>query len=39
MGREAVRILLELLNDNVSARQLYLDCTQVVGDSVAELPE
>jgi DNA-binding LacI/PurR family transcriptional regulator len=39
MGREAVRILLELLNDNVGMRQLYLDCTQIIGDSVTELPE
>ncbi|WP_260192263.1 LacI family DNA-binding transcriptional regulator [Actinophytocola gossypii] len=39
MGREAVRILLELLDDNANARQLYLDCTQVLGDSVAEVPE
>ncbi|GAB3440518.1 LacI family DNA-binding transcriptional regulator [Actinophytocola sediminis] len=39
MGREAVRILLELLNDGVSSRQLYLDCTQVIGDSAAEIRE
>jgi DNA-binding LacI/PurR family transcriptional regulator len=39
MGREAVRILLELLADEVSAQQLYLGCTQILGDSVAEVPE
>jgi DNA-binding LacI/PurR family transcriptional regulator len=39
MGREAVRILLELLDDNASAQQLYLDCAQILGDSVAEVPE
>lgn len=39
MGREAVRLLLERLDDNVHARQLYLDCTQVTGDSVADLSE
>ncbi|MFI7448645.1 LacI family DNA-binding transcriptional regulator [Nonomuraea sp. NPDC049714] len=39
MGREAVRLLLELLDDDTrSARQLYLDCTQIPGDSVAEPP-
>ena len=39
MGREAVRILLELLADEVSAQQLYLGCTQILGDSVAEVAE
>jgi DNA-binding LacI/PurR family transcriptional regulator len=37
MGREAVRLLLELLDDDSGAvRQLYLDCIPVSGDSVAE---
>jgi len=37
MGREAVRLLLELLDDEPGAvRQLYLDCIPVAGDSVAE---
>jgi DNA-binding LacI/PurR family transcriptional regulator len=36
MGREAVRLLLELLDDEAGAkRQLYLDCIPVPGDSVA----
>ncbi len=36
MGREAVRLLLELLADESgTARQLYLDCVPVPGDSVA----
>lgn len=36
MGREAVRLLLELLDDESGAkRQLYLDCIPVPGDSVA----
>jgi DNA-binding LacI/PurR family transcriptional regulator len=35
MGREAVRLLLELLDDDAGAkRQLYLDCIPVPGDSV-----
>ncbi|MBK1787520.1 LacI family DNA-binding transcriptional regulator [Prauserella sp. ASG 168] len=38
MGRDAVRTLLELIDDNTSPRQVYLDCTQVPGDSVAEIP-
>jgi DNA-binding LacI/PurR family transcriptional regulator len=36
MGREAVRLLLELLaDDSGPARQLFLDCIPVNGDSVA----
>lgn len=39
MGRESVRLLLELLDSEPGARrQVYLDCIQVPGDSVAEPP-
>lgn len=37
MGREAVRLLLELLDDDAgAARQVYLDCIPVAGESAAE---
>jgi len=36
MGREAVRLLLELLdNEDGQPRRTYLGCTQIAGDSVA----
>lgn len=39
MGREAVRLLLELLDaDDGDPRQMYVACTQVAGDSVVEPP-
>jgi len=39
MGREAVRLLLELLDSGSGLqRQVYLDCIQVPGDSVSEPP-
>ncbi len=39
MGREAVRLLLELLDSESGARrQVYLDCIQVPGDSVSAPP-
>lgn len=39
MGREAVRLLLELLDaDDGEPRQMYVACTQVAGDSVADPP-
>jgi DNA-binding LacI/PurR family transcriptional regulator len=39
MGREAVRILLELLDDPTGApRQVFVDCHQRPGDSVAPPP-
>lgn len=39
MGREAVRLLLELLDSESGVqRQVYLDCIQVPGDSVSEAP-
>ncbi|TWD81954.1 DNA-binding LacI/PurR family transcriptional regulator [Kribbella amoyensis] len=38
MGREAVRLLLQLFDDTATERQLYLDCTQIPGDSVAAPP-
>jgi DNA-binding LacI/PurR family transcriptional regulator len=36
MGRAAVRLLLNLLDGDGYPRQMYLGCTQVAGDSVAE---
>jgi DNA-binding LacI/PurR family transcriptional regulator len=39
MGREAVRLLLGLLDDeDGQPRRTYLGCTQIAGDSVAEPP-
>ncbi|MDW5324443.1 LacI family DNA-binding transcriptional regulator [Plantactinospora sp. KLBMP9567] len=39
MGREAVRLLLELLDTELGQhRQIYLDCIQVPGDSVSAPP-
>lgn len=39
MGREAVRLLLELLEDeDAEPRQMYVGCTPVDGDTVAEPP-
>ncbi len=39
MGREAVRLLLELLDDeDRQPRRTYVTCTPIAGDSVAEAP-